>query len=98
MRLNPLQVDTIKNTTKAVFGENTSVYLFGSRVDDTKKGGDIDLLIIPTVDFEKERDKINSLKVKLILSLGDQKIDIIVKRPSDVRYIIEVAINTGIEL
>jgi uncharacterized protein len=45
MRLTPAQIDTIKSTAQAVLGEGAQVWLYGSRLDDQRKGGDIDLLI-----------------------------------------------------
>jgi predicted nucleotidyltransferase len=55
---------------------NGDVYLFGSRLDDNKKGGDIDLLLIP-------EDKTNPLKLSLkiqtkFFSMCEQRIDVIV--------------------
>ena len=44
MRLTSEQIKAIKDTTYSVLGEGSRVILFGSRVDDAKKGGDIDLL------------------------------------------------------
>ncbi|MDH5719770.1 MAG: nucleotidyltransferase domain-containing protein [Spirochaetia bacterium] len=35
----------MKSKAEEVFGSNAKVYLFGSRAEDTKKGGDIDLFI-----------------------------------------------------
>lgn len=52
------------------------IYLFGSRVDVTKKGGDIDLYLIVS-------DKVNLFKKKLTFlakikrKIGEQKIDVI---------------------
>ena len=48
MRLTPAQIDTIKSTTQAVLGERAQVWLYGSRLDDDRLGGDIDLLIEST--------------------------------------------------
>ena len=45
MRLTPTQIDTIQSTVQAVLGEGAVVSLFGSRLDDGRKGGDVDLLI-----------------------------------------------------
>ena len=45
MRLTPAQIDTIKSTAQALLGEDVQVTLFGSRVDDSAKGGDVDLYV-----------------------------------------------------
>ncbi len=45
MRLTPTQIDTIHSTAQAVLGEGAKVWLYGSRLDDGRHGGDIDLLI-----------------------------------------------------
>ncbi len=44
MRLSEDQRKTIHHTARELFGDCT-VYLFGSRVDDAARGGDIDLLV-----------------------------------------------------
>lgn len=99
MRINELYQKTIKNTFKSVFG-NGKIFLFGSRVDDSKRGGDIDLYIIPGDDqltseelFEK---KIKFLS-KLQRYLGEQKIDVIIAKDKN-RPIEKSAIDSGIEL
>jgi len=45
MRLKNKEIDIIKSTITNIF-EDVTVYLFGSRLDNDKKGGDIDLFII----------------------------------------------------
>ena len=45
MRLSDKYINTIKKYFFDIFGEG-DIYLFGSRVDDTKKGGDIDLYLV----------------------------------------------------
>ena len=43
MRLRPEEVRAIKTATRDAFGPDTVVRLFGSRVHDERRGGDIDL-------------------------------------------------------
>ncbi len=45
MRLTQEQVQLISQTVTRWAGEKTSVYLFGSRIDDEAKGGDVDIFI-----------------------------------------------------
>jgi predicted nucleotidyltransferase len=47
MRLSIEQINTIVSTSRAVAGVGALVWLYGSRLDDTRHGGDIDLLIEP---------------------------------------------------
>lgn len=45
MRLTPSVITTIRQTVDDLAGKSCSVRLFGSRLDDTAKGGDVDLLL-----------------------------------------------------
>jgi len=71
VRLDEKTLKGIKEVLK-----NKKVILFGSRVDDSVKGGDIDLYIDEDLDIEE----IAKLKAKLIKKIGDRKIDIVSKR------------------
>jgi predicted nucleotidyltransferase len=70
------------------------VYLFGSRVDDAAKGGDIDLLVLSKKIHLME--KIDIL-AQLHQSLGERKIDIVVY-PDSSRPFARLAIENGIRL
>lgn len=48
MRLNKSQLSTITHITRVVVGEGARVSLFGSRLNDVRSGGDVDLLIEST--------------------------------------------------
>ena len=78
MRLTATQIDAIKTAAHAVLGKGAQVSLFGSRVDDTRRGGDIDLYITGTnLSMDAQLDAKLDLLVKLKQVLGEQRIDIV---------------------
>lgn len=77
MRLSLQAQQIIKDTTKEVFGIDAVVKVFGSRIDDDARGGDIDLLVeLPFVMADSER-KTLQLLARLQLRMGDQPIDVV---------------------
>jgi predicted nucleotidyltransferase len=74
MRLSKSQREVIIDIIRR-FDPDADVRLFGSRVLDNQKGGDIDLLILSKIIDYHHKLKIRSL---LKQELGDRKIDIIV--------------------
>ena len=79
MRIASSEAKAIKGAASAVFGARAEVWLFGSRADDAKKGGDIDLYVeLPPEDYSYEK-KIR-FWCELIRRLGDQKIDIVINK------------------
>ncbi len=97
MRLSKIYIKTIKEATIKYFGSNAKVYLFGSRVDDTKKGGDIDLYIETECEEELLDKKLMMLSY-LHKNLGEQKIDIVINNNTDNLLIYQVAKDEGILL
>ena len=95
MRLTNKEQNIIQQTILNIFG-NSKIYLFGSRIDDNKKGGDIDLYIClddKNELFEKKLKFLSFIKRKI----GDRKIDIVFNK--DKRRLIErEAIKNGIKL
>ena len=81
MRLSKSEIKIIKSVASEVWGTKTMIYLFGSRTDDSKKGGDIDLFV--DLETEQEPKKIMLQKAeflgKLDILLGEQKIDLLVR-------------------
>ncbi|MFZ2726375.1 MAG: nucleotidyltransferase domain-containing protein [Methylococcaceae bacterium] len=96
MRLSSFEINTIKNSAKKYFGDDVQVLLFGSRVDDNKRGGDIDLYIISPLTNNIYQQKIKFL-VELQSLLGEQKIDVLIASDNS-RLIEQSALNTGIVL
>jgi predicted nucleotidyltransferase len=94
MRLTPAEIHTIKSTAQAVLGEGVQVTLFGSRVHDQQKGGDVDLYVETT-----QPDLMKKIRCKV--SLQDQldmPVDLIVKPFGDRSPIALIAKQEGIRL
>ena len=75
MRLKESEISAIKRSFEAVFNEGT-VSLFGSRTDDTKKGGDIDLFLEVRNSSDLFLKKIRFLAL-LKRQIGEQRIDVV---------------------
>ena len=95
MRITAKQHQAIKKYFVEVF-EKGKIYLFGSRVDDAAKGGDIDLYVMTPNKEDLLRKKITFL-AKLKREIGEQKIDLLFDRGLD-RAIDEKAKSQGILL
>lgn len=99
MRLQPNYQTTIIEIAAKVFGERASVWLFGSRLDDAAKGGDVDLLIkleSPTANKAALAARYNAL---LQMKLGLQKFDVVVIDPSTtLKQIHQQALSKGVRL
>jgi uncharacterized protein len=83
MRLKPEEARRIISTVYG-FDAKARVYLFGSRTDDRKLGGDIDLLIESAVLTPRDKRKI---KLRLYEQLGEQKIDLILSAAADPAFL-----------
>ena len=70
------------------------IYLFGSRVDDAAKGGDIDLLVLSkSINLMKKLD----ILAQLHRRLGERKIDIAVY-PDTTRPFPKMVMQEGVRL
>lgn len=99
MRLTQDQIESIKRTAQVVLGQDARVILFGSRVDDTKKGGDIDLLFETDHPVSNRATVVGLIYVALVRQLGDRKIDILLKdSATPITPVFEIARQTGIQL
>ncbi len=100
MRLRDYEISAIKDSVSNCFGPLAKVSLFGSRIDDSKKGGDIDLLVESNFDSPDSYRRKIRLLTEIQLKLGEQKIDIIItENPKvDSRLIVKEALRTGQQL
>jgi predicted nucleotidyltransferase len=79
MRISVQEQKAIRETADEVFGKYVKVILFGSRVHDTEKGGDIDLLIESTESAAMILKRKLPFLVTLKQRIGDRKIDVLVQ-------------------
>ena len=76
MRLSQEEIDTIKSSVLMI-DENAEIYLFGSRTDDSKRGGDIDVLIVLDGKFNYWEESKRSSELIASLSL---QYDVVISR------------------
>ena len=75
---------------------DAKVWLFGSRVDDSKKGGDIDIAIFSGII---DKDVMLKIQVRRYICnrIGEQKIDIVTTN-SGKEAVFRLAVEEGIQL
>lgn len=99
MRLTEHEIQIIRDTAHEVFGQNIRIILFGSRVDDAAKGGDIDLMI--ETSEEVDRPALFSARVasRVSRSLSGRAVDVVLKAPNlKTQPIHDIATRSGIVL
>ena len=82
MRLSPVDIAGSKSAVASVAGDAARVRLFGSRLDDRLRGGDIDLLI----EFETPVDQPVVLAARIGTAIerriGERRIDVLIDAPN----------------
>ena len=98
MRLTPDEASAISAAARDVFGPAAVVRLYGSRADDAKRGGDIDLLIeVPEgrARFEDECAFTRALEDRI----GERRVDVLLVSPGRALQPIErIAYRDGVVL
>jgi predicted nucleotidyltransferase len=105
MRLEQQEITAIK---QAIFSYVPAgqclLYLFGSRADDQKKGGDIDLLLVIKDSASITGDDVKRYKLEMLVdiksAIGDQKIDLVIAeaRELDCDPFLREIMRTAVEL
>ena len=94
MRISEIEKTTIVNAILEK-DKNAQIFLFGSRTDDFKKGGDIDILV--------QSDEIGLLEIVKIKStifknIPEQKIDLLVLKSNKTNHFVDFIRNQLISL
>lgn len=95
MRLSTTQQQQILQATRQNFGTDAQVWLFGSRVDDTRRGGDVDLYV--------ETKQSNTLMAALLCKIAieeslDLHVDLVVNDHVKDEPIYHIAKKQGVLL
>lgn len=99
MRLSNSQRAAIREEVQRHFGTGARVLLFGSRVQDDARGGDIDVYVEAELSAEEALSRELRLSAALQRRLGEQRIDLVVHRTgSPLRPIDHEAQATGVPL
>lgn len=102
MRLTDSEQAAIAKAASAALPAGSRVLLFGSRTDDSRRGGDIDLLVEPPepVDAAQVVALRTRLAAGLYRMMGERRIDILVAAANefDTRLVVVQAREHGIEL
>jgi predicted nucleotidyltransferase len=76
MRLRHIQADEIKSIVREYVGPANRIYLFGSRTDDSARGGDVDLLIETPRDVSRIQRARLKMRLEAVLGLP---VDVLIK-------------------
>ena len=94
MRLTPQHIETIKGTAAQFWGADAGVVVFGSRLHDQQRGGDLDLYIATALP-----DLLQTIRCKVLLQDAlDMPVDLVVKPIGDQSPISKIAKAEGVRL
>lgn len=82
MRLSPEHQSVIRAVVDRECGAAATVRLFGSRLDDSARGGDVDLLIELQRPVERPALMASHLSVLLSRALGGRAVDVVLAAPN----------------
>ena len=91
MRIQPEERAAIISTITSIDKES-EIYLFGSRVDDTKRGGDIDILVKSDVI---SRNMLTHIEEELFKKIDEQKIDFVLTLKSELNSFSRMILAKG---
>ena len=99
MRLTTDQIQIIRSTALQLLGDRVRVTLFGSRVNDALKGGDVDLMLeVPEAIDEPARVSAR-IASRVSRAMNGRRVDVVLKAPNLMHQPIhDIATRTGVPL
>jgi uncharacterized protein len=99
MRLSPSQINAIRQATRALAGGSARVWLFGSRVRDDAKGGDVDLMLDMDTPVAEPAQLAARLSAQVARAMYGRRVDVLVRAPNlQALPIHSVALTEGVML
>jgi predicted nucleotidyltransferase len=99
MRLSSAQITAIRQGAAQLAGDTARVWLFGSRVRDDARGGDVDLLLELDSPVAEPAQLAARLAAQVSRAMYGRKVDVLVKAPNLLHLPIHsIALAEGIRL
>jgi hypothetical protein len=99
VRLTENQLQAIRQAFQSCFQSEDHLWLFGSRANLDKRGGDIDLYVETNLGINNVLSAKLEFARKLFLEFDDRKIDIVIRyKDAKEQDIYQQAIETGVQI
>ena len=99
MRLADEQIETIRRLARQVAGNQSRVRIFGSRLDDVARGGDLDLMLELPEPVDNPALLAAQMLTQVSRAMHGRKVDVVVSVPNLMRLPIhDIAFKEGVLL
>jgi predicted nucleotidyltransferase len=96
MRLTDDQIQTIRQSARQIGGEQSRVRVFGSRLDDSARGGDLDLMLELPAPVDNPALMDVHLAARVSRAMHGRKVDVVISAPKLMRLpIYDIAFQAG---
>ena len=99
MRITPEQADAVRALVAELAPAGSTVCLFGSRLDDDAKGGDVELLVDVPLPVERPAVLAATVAARAMRVFGGRQVDVVLRAPNLAEQAIHrVALREGVLL
>lgn len=96
MRLTEAEIQAIRQIARDLAGADATVRVFGSRLDDSARGGDLDLLIYLPVPTENPALLAARISSRISRQMHGRKVGVVMSAPNLMRLPIhDIAFSEG---
>ena len=99
MRISNEHRHALRQHFRAALGDGCEVLVFGSRLDDAARGGDVDLLVRSVEPLQRKEWLASLLAAQAERLLGGRQVDVLLLDPhTPLQAVHHVALETGVAL